>query len=83
MATNEVYVYGNKYKVISEDYELVKDAAMYVEKTMKEFEKSANVLTTSKLAVMAAIKIAAEYYEVLKRYNRCEEKLQELVNKLN
>lgn len=83
MAASEVYVYGNKYKVMSEDSELLKNAAHYVEETMKQYEKSGHILTTSKLAIMAAIKIAVEYYEVKKEYNTCEQKLQELINKLN
>ncbi|MCA1927332.1 MAG: cell division protein ZapA [Calditerrivibrio sp.] len=78
-----MYVYGNKYKVMSEDSELLREAALYVEETMKQYEKSGNVLTTSKLAIMAAIKIAVEYYEIKKEYNTCEQKLQEIVNKLS
>jgi len=56
LATKDVYVYGNKYKVMSVDSELVTNAAQYVEDTMRQYEKEGHVLTTSKLAVMAAIK---------------------------
>jgi len=76
-------VYGNKYKVMSVDSELVTNAAQYVEDTMRQYEKEGHVLTTSKLAVMAAIKIAVEFYECQRQHDRCKVKLQEIINKLN
>ncbi len=82
MATNEVFVYGNKYRITSSNTELIKNAASYVEDTMKQIEKNGHILTTSTLAVMAAIKIAAEYYEMKSKVEGCESKLQEILNKL-
>ncbi|MCX8084701.1 MAG: cell division protein ZapA [Calditerrivibrio sp.] len=82
MATNEVFVYGNKYRISCNDAGLVKQAASYVEETMKQIEKNGHILTTSTLAVMAAIKIAAEYYEVKRKLEDCESKLQELIGRL-
>lgn len=82
MATSEVFVYGNKYKVSCEDAGLIKNAASYVEDTMKQIEKNGHILTTSTLAIMAAIKIAAEYYEIKGRLEGCESKLQEIISKL-
>jgi cell division protein ZapA (FtsZ GTPase activity inhibitor) len=82
LAINEVYVYGNKYKINSDNSELIKDAASYVEDTMRQIEKSGHILTTSTLAVMAAIKIAVEYYEAKGRLEDCESKLQDILSKL-
>lgn len=82
MATCEVFVYGNKYRITSSNTDLIKSAASYVEDTMKQIEKNGHILTTSTLAIMAAIKIAAEFYEIKSRLENCESKLQEILNKL-
>lgn len=61
MSVSEVYIYGSKYRIRSEeDKEYIDQVAAYVTEKMKDLEQNVNVLTTSKLAVMVAFSVADE-----------------------
>ena len=83
MSVSEVYIYGSKYKIRSdEDKEYIEEVASFVTERMKQFEQSMKVMTTSKLATMVAFSIADELFKLKKDtvidvdiLNRLEEKL--------
>ncbi len=83
MSVSEVYIYGSKYKIRSdEDKEYIEQVASYVTEKMKQLEQSMKVMTTSKLATMVAFSIADELFKLKKDtainveiLNRLEEKL--------
>jgi cell division protein ZapA len=57
----EVFIFGDKYRLkTDEDEVIVNEIADYLNNKMREIEKHSNVLTTSKIAVLAAFNIAAE-----------------------
>ena len=61
MDVKEVYIFGDKYRLKTDEDELiVSEIANYLNNKMKEIERHSNVLTTSKIAVLAAFNIAAE-----------------------
>ena len=67
MSVSEVYIYGSKYKIRSdEDKEYIEEVASYVTERMKQFEQSMKVITTSKLATMVAFSIADELFKLKK-----------------
>lgn len=65
------------------DSETVASIANFVDKKMREMQDSMNVLTTSKIAVMAAFDIAAEYLILKKDVDRSIDKISELENKID
>ncbi len=84
MGVSEVYIYGDKYKIKTEgDDEYIKSIGSYVEARMKEIENSLHVLTTSKVAVMAAFNIAAEYFMLKKEIQQSKEAIERLERKLD
>jgi cell division protein ZapA len=84
LGVSEVYIYGDKYKIKTEgDDEYIKSIGSYVEARMKEIENSLHVLTTSKVAVMAAFNIAAEYFMLKKEIQQSKEAIERLERKLD
>ncbi len=84
MGVSEVYIYGDKYKIKTEgDDEYIKSIGSYVEARMKEIENSLHVLTTSKVAVMAAFNIAAEYFMLKEEIQQSKEAIERLERKLD
>lgn len=65
VSVSEVYIYGSKYRIRSEeDKEYIDQVASYITDKMKELEQKANVLTTSKLAIMVAFNVADEFMQL-------------------
>lgn len=84
MQISDVYIYGNKYRVKTDmDNETVVSIANFVDKKMREMQANMNVLTTSKIAVMTAFDIAADYLILKKDIDKSIDKISELENKLD
>ncbi|MBC7196240.1 cell division protein ZapA [Deferribacteraceae bacterium V6Fe1] len=84
MQISDVYIYGNKYRLKTDmDSETVASIANFVDKKMREMQDSMNVLTTSKIAVMAAFDIAAEYLILKKDIDKSIDKISEIENKID
>lgn len=84
MKVLEVSIYGNKYRVRSDfDEFFLEEAAKMVENRMKEIEETYRILTTSKVAIMAAFDIATEYLKAKRELNFLENKIDELEKKLD
>lgn len=87
LQVSNVYIYGDKYTLKTDlDQSFIDEVAMYVDNKMKEMEKSVNTLTTSKIAIMAAFDIAAQYFllcneekEVIKQIEFLEEKVEKVL----
>lgn len=61
MQTVTVDIYGEQYPVKTDDEpEYVQKVAQYVDKKMKEIADTGKVVTTSKIAILAALNIADE-----------------------
>jgi len=79
----EVSIYGNKYRIRSDfDEFFLEEAAKMVENRMKEIEETYRILTTSKVAIMAAFDIATEYLKVKRDLDFLENRLSEIEKKL-
>jgi len=84
LGISEVYIYGDKYKIKTEgDDDYIKAIGSYVESRMKEIENSLHVLTTSKIAVMAAFNIAAEYFMLKEEIQQSKKAIERLERKLD
>ncbi|MBZ4643099.1 MAG: cell division protein ZapA [Deferribacteres bacterium] len=84
MQVSDVYIYGNKYRLKTDmSEETVTSIANFVDGRMREIQSNMNVLTTSKIAVMAAFDIAAEYLMLKKDLDRSIDKISELEEKIN
>jgi cell division protein ZapA len=62
MQTVTVDIYGEQYAVKTDDEpEYVEQVAQYVDRKMKEIANTGKVVTTSKIAILAALNIADEF----------------------
>jgi cell division protein ZapA len=79
----EVYIFGDKYRLkTDEDEVFVNEIATYLNNKMREIEKQSNVLTTSKIAVLAAFNIAAECVKLRNELDISSKIVKELNKKL-
>ena len=59
----EVKIYGEHYTIRSElSPDLIKDIARYVDEKMREVRGDAPIISTSTIAIMAALNIAEELF---------------------
>jgi len=75
MQTVTVNIYGEQYAVKTDDEpEYVEQVAHYVDTKMKEIADAGKVVTTSKIAILAALNIADEFLkaEVARQENDSE-----------
>lgn len=83
MDVKEVYIFGDKYRLkTDEDEVFVNEIATYLNNKMREIEKQSNVLTTSKIAVLAAFNIAAECVKLRNELDISSKIVKELNKKL-
>ncbi|MDY6820569.1 MAG: cell division protein ZapA [Deferribacterota bacterium] len=83
MKVREVIIYGDKYRLrTDEDDELVKEVADYLNTKMREVEKHSNILTTSKIAVLTAFNITADYIKLKNELENSNKIIDELNSKL-
>jgi len=62
MQTVTVDIYGEQYAVKTDDEpEYVEQVAQYVDRKMNEIANTGKVVTTSKIAILAALNIADEF----------------------
>lgn len=84
MNVAEVNVYGGKYRMKAvRDGDKLDEIAAYVEQQMKDIEKSSRELNTSRVAVMAALKIAADYLLLKDEVEQSRLTIDELERKLD
>ena len=84
MSVSEVYICGSKYKIKSDvDKDYIEQVASYVTNKMEELEEKAQVLTTSKIAVMTAFSIADELFQLKQAIKEDIELVDRLEKKLS
>jgi cell division protein ZapA len=80
----EVYIFGDKYRLkTDEDEVIVNEIAKFLNNKMREIEKHSNVLTTSKIAVLAAFNIAAECVKLRNELDISSKLVSELNRKID
>ncbi|MDH5405468.1 MAG: cell division protein ZapA [Candidatus Aminicenantes bacterium] len=83
----EVEIYGQTYKIRGAGgKEYIQQLADYVDKEMKEISDITDTIDSLKVAILAAINIADEYFKTKKEFKRTErvisEKIERLIQKL-
>ncbi len=73
----EVEIFGEIYRLRTDDKEGLKEIVKTVDTTMKELAKSTRSFAGSRIAVLAALKIAQDAYQLRKDYNELLELLDE------
>ncbi|MCH8819443.1 MAG: cell division protein ZapA [Acidobacteria bacterium] len=78
-----VKIYQQTYQVRSgDDPEYIKRLAQYVDETMTEVFESTSSVDSIKVAVLAALNIADDYFSTQDELNRLEEAVSEKSEKL-
>ena len=84
MNFTEVYIYGDKYRLkTDQEKEFVEKIALYVSDNMKDVEKSLNIFTTQKIAVITAFNIAAKYLSLKDVVEGSHKLIEDLNNKIS
>ena len=73
----EVEIDGEVYRLRTDDKEGLKEIVKMVDSTMKEVSKNTRNFAGSRIAVLAALKIAQDAYQLRKDYNELLELLDE------
>ena len=73
----EVEIFGEIYRLRTDDKEGLKEIVNLVDTTMKEIAKNTRSFAGSRIAVMAALKLAQDCYQLRKDYNELLELLDE------
>jgi len=83
LEVKEVYIFGDKYRLKTDENEsIVNEIVEHLNNKMKEIERHSNVLTTSKIAVLAAFNIAAECVKLRNELDISSKIVKELNKKL-
>ena len=73
----EVEIFGEVYRLRTDDKEGLKEIVKMVDDTMKEIAKNTRSFAGSRIAVLAALKIAQDCHQIKKDYNELLELLDE------
>ena len=79
---SEVEIYGQKYKikgVAGESY--IEELASYVDKKMRQISENTHTVDTLKVAILAAINIADEFFRLNRKLERTEKVISEKAEK--
>ncbi|RMH62006.1 MAG: cell division protein ZapA [Calditrichaeota bacterium] len=80
----KVNIFGSEYSLIGdEDDASVKQIAEYVDKKMREIDRSTNISSISRIAILTALNIAEELYQERQYRERLLEQLNEEARKMN
>ena len=72
-----VEIYGNSYPLKTDDPQTMKKLAAAVDKKMKAMSRSVRSFDDRKIAVLTALQIAEEYYQLKKDYDELIDLLDE------
>ncbi len=72
-----VEIYGNSYPLKTDNVETMKKLAAIVDKKMKMMSRSVHSFDDRKIAVLTALQIAEEYYQLKKDYDELVDLLDE------
>lgn len=85
MAVAELIIHGETYRVTVADDEVDRlvQIGEYVDRTMRSIGESAQVLSTTKVGVMAAIQIAAESWLIKEELEKSKKAFEALESALD
>jgi cell division protein ZapA len=79
-----VNIFGNEYTLLSENNDdYVKEIARYIDDKMREIDRSNQVKSTVKVAILAALNIADELYQERLYRKKLLEQINEEAKKIN
>ncbi len=79
-----IEIFGSEYSIKSpHDNEHIKSLAQYVNEKMREVAKNTSIVSTSKIAVLAALNIADELLYIKDKDSKKKEKISDLIKKID
>lgn len=78
-----VSIYNQNYKIRSGgDAEMIKKISQHVDKTMREIAQRTPTVDTVRVAILAALTIASDYFASQEELEKMQDKVAEKANKL-
>ena len=65
----QIEIFGDIYRLRTDDEEGLRRIAKVVDSTMRSMAQNARTLATARLGVLAALKIAEDYYQLKRDYD--------------
>ena len=83
-----VQIFGSKYRIVSDgDPDHIREVARYIDQKMREVAQSLEIRTHSKIAVLTAVNLADELFQVQEEGRRIDqisrEKAEQLADSVN
>ncbi len=80
----DVEIFGKVYTVRGEkDVEYVRRVAEYVDRKMREISQVTDTVSTSRIAILAALNIADEYFDLREETDEFESRMKNLSRKID
>ena len=78
-----VHIYGEKYTLRSdEDPDYIQEVATFVDTKMREIAGSGKVISTDKIAILAALNIADEFFKSRRSHQESDEAAGRRIEKI-
>jgi len=79
----DVEIFGKVYTVRGEkDPEYVRRVAEYVDRKMREISQVTDTVSTSRIAILAALNIADEFFALMEETDELESRMENLSRKI-
>ncbi|MCB0282014.1 MAG: cell division protein ZapA [Calditrichae bacterium] len=79
-----VNIFGSQYTLVSEDDDnFVKSIALYLDEKMREIDRSQNMKSTARLAILAALNITEELFDEREYRKKLLNQINEEARKMN
>ncbi len=80
----DVEIFGKVYTVRGEkDVEYVRRVAEYVDRKMREISQVTDTVSTSRIAILAALNIADEFFDLREKTDEFESRMKNLSRKID
>ena len=80
----DVEIFGKVYTVRGEkDVEYVRRVAEYVDRKMREISQVTDTVSTSRIAILAALNIADEFFDLREETDELESRIKNLSRKID
>ncbi len=80
----DVEIFGKVYTVRGEkDVEYVRRVAEYVDRKMREISQVTDTVSTSRIAILAALNIADEFFDLREETDEFESRMKNLSRKID
>lgn len=79
-----VNIFGSQYTLVSEDDDdFLKSIALYLDEKMREIDRSQNMKSTARLAILAALNITEELFDEREYRKKLLNQINEEARKMN